>query len=87
MLSTVENANHETSAFAAHHGGVGKPMSMAPGSQRGLKKKKSAFGWLKKAFTMDEEERAAFEAKRQMQVEGKYYSNSGQKFLDGKRLR
>ncbi|KAH6609436.1 hypothetical protein Trco_002782 [Trichoderma cornu-damae] len=52
-----------------------------------LKKKKSAFGWLKKAFSMDEEERAAYEARKAMQYQGSYYNADPPKFLDGRRLR
>ncbi|KAL7787828.1 hypothetical protein V8C37DRAFT_258425 [Trichoderma ceciliae] len=52
-----------------------------------LKKKKSAFGWLKKAFSMDEEERAAYEARKAMQYQQSYYNDDPPKFLDGKRLR
>ncbi|RFU72646.1 hypothetical protein TARUN_9606 [Trichoderma arundinaceum] len=52
-----------------------------------LKKKKSAFGWLKKAFSMDDEERAAYEARKAMQYQGSYYNADPPKFLDGKRLR
>ncbi|KAK2068273.1 hypothetical protein P8C59_002921 [Phyllachora maydis] len=33
-----------------------------------LKKKRSAFGWLKKAFSLDENERAVFEAKKREQA-------------------
>lgn len=60
-------------------------------SNRTLKKKKSsAFGWLKKAFTMSEEERAAFEARKNMAYQpyqDSYYKDKSPKFLDGKRLR
>ncbi|KAL7799507.1 hypothetical protein V8C43DRAFT_302961 [Trichoderma afarasin] len=52
-----------------------------------LKKKKSAFGWLKKAFSMDEEERAAYEQRKAMQFEQSYYNADPPKFLDGRRLR
>ncbi|KAK7218019.1 hypothetical protein V2G26_006022 [Clonostachys chloroleuca] len=52
-----------------------------------LKKKKSAFGWLKKAFTMDDEERAAFEARKTLQYSENYYKDKNPKFLDGKRMR
>lgn len=52
-----------------------------------LKKKKSAFGWLKKAFSMDEEERAAYEARRTMQYQESYYNADPPKFLDGRRVR
>lgn len=57
-----------------------------------VKKKRSAFGWLKKAFSLDEEERAMFEArKRAMPVnyyQPFYGSPDGQspRYLDGKRI-
>ncbi|KAJ9130867.1 hypothetical protein NKR23_g11982 [Pleurostoma richardsiae] len=60
--------------------------SMA-GSTRTLKKKRSAFGWLKKAFSLDEEERAAFERQKREQVANPYYDGRSPKFLDGKRIR
>jgi hypothetical protein len=50
-----------------------------------LKKKRSAFGWLKKAFALDEDERAAFEAKRQQQNPNLYLDSRSPRFLDGKR--
>lgn len=50
-----------------------------------LKKKRSAFGWLKKAFALDEEERLAFEARKQQQTPNLYYDERSPKFLDGKR--
>lgn len=51
-----------------------------------LKKKRSAFGWLKKAFSLDEEERAAFEAKKQQHGAGPYYEGRSPRFLDGRRI-
>ncbi|KAI0874856.1 hypothetical protein GGS24DRAFT_322533 [Hypoxylon argillaceum] len=51
-----------------------------------LKKKKSAFGWLKKAFTLDDEEREEFQARKQQQAVNPYYEARSPKFLDGKRL-
>ncbi|KAI1104595.1 hypothetical protein F4804DRAFT_332132 [Jackrogersella minutella] len=51
-----------------------------------LKKKRSAFGWLKKAFSLDEEERAEFEARRTQQAPNPYYEGRSPRFLDGKRL-
>lgn len=51
-----------------------------------LKKKKSAFGWLKKAFTLDDEEREEFQARKQQQALNPYYEARSPKFLDGKRL-
>lgn len=53
-----------------------------------LKKKRSAFGWLKKAFSLDDEERAAFEQKRRDQALPNPYSEPrAPRFLDGKRIR
>ncbi|KAK1757374.1 hypothetical protein QBC47DRAFT_296790 [Echria macrotheca] len=55
-------------------------------NSRGLKKKRSAFGWLKKAFSLDEEERAAFEAKKKEQMRNPYFDERSPKYLDGKRI-
>ncbi|KAK3330134.1 hypothetical protein B0H66DRAFT_46958 [Apodospora peruviana] len=60
-------------------------MTSESGASR-LKKKRSAFGWLKKAFSLDEEERAAFEQKRREQTRNPYYDARSPLFLDGKRL-
>ncbi|KAI1160727.1 hypothetical protein F5B18DRAFT_663650 [Nemania serpens] len=51
-----------------------------------VKKKKSAFGWLKKAFTLDDDEREEFQARKQQQTLNPYYEARSPKFLDGKRL-
>lgn len=53
-----------------------------------IKKKRSAFGWLKKAFALDESERAEFEARKNQQADSNqlYQEQRGRKFLDGKRL-
>lgn len=56
------------------------------GTNRTVKKKRSAFGWLKKAFSLDEEERAAFEERRRQQPVNQYYDGRSPKFLDGKRM-
>ncbi|KAI1772638.1 hypothetical protein F4818DRAFT_134392 [Hypoxylon cercidicola] len=53
---------------------------------KALKKKRSAFGWLKKAFSLDDEERAQFEARRAQQAPNPYYEGRSPKYLDGKRL-
>ncbi|KAI6086672.1 hypothetical protein F4821DRAFT_269838 [Hypoxylon rubiginosum] len=53
---------------------------------KALKKKRSAFGWLKKAFSLDDEERAEFEARRAQQAPNPYYEGRSPKYLDGKRL-
>ncbi|KKF92144.1 hypothetical protein CFO_g5504 [Ceratocystis platani] len=57
------------------------------GTHRQVKKKKSKFGWLKKAFQLDEEEKAAFEARRQMNARNLYYEDRSGQFLDGRRIR
>ncbi|KAI2626004.1 hypothetical protein GGS26DRAFT_592781 [Hypomontagnella submonticulosa] len=51
-----------------------------------LKKKRSAFGWLKKAFSLDDDERAEFEARRTQQAHNPYYEGRSPKFLDGRRV-
>ena len=53
-----------------------------------VKKKKSSFGWLKKAFSLSEEERKIFEEKRRAAPQPREYA-VGRKpqFLDGKRIR
>ncbi|KAJ4165194.1 hypothetical protein LMH87_006836 [Akanthomyces muscarius] len=60
-------------------------------TDRQLKKKKSAFGWFKKAFTMDEDERAAFEARKAAasppQQQQRYYDPNTPRFIDGRRIR
>lgn len=64
-------------------------MSHTP-SGRQVKKKKSAFGWLKKAFTMDDDERAAFEARKAVAAQGSnnyYNQQDSPRFLDGRRIR
>lgn len=57
-------------------------------TERQLKKKKSAFGWFKKAFTMDEDERAAFESRKAAGgPDQRYYDPNTPRFIDGKRIR
>ena len=65
----------------------GTAMTNKSGGGKTVKKKRSAFGWLKKAFALDEEERAAFEQKKQEQMANPYYEAKSQQFLDGKRIR
>lgn len=82
-LSRVMTSNTTTTS-----GGGGG----ADSARNTVKKKRSAFGWLKKAFSLDEEERAMFEArKRAMPVnyyQPFYGSADGQspRYLDGKRI-
>ncbi|EEY17672.1 conserved hypothetical protein [Verticillium alfalfae VaMs.102] len=61
--------------------------SQASGTTQKLKKKRSAFGWLKKAFSLDEEERMAYEARKQQTLQNPYYDARSPKYLDGKRVR
>lgn len=75
MLSKVTTLTYDSSTT---QGGKG---------EKRLKKKKSAFGWLKKAFSLSEEEKAAFEARRAAQDRNLYYENRSNKFLDGRRVR
>ena len=56
-----------------------------------VKKKKSGFGWLKKAFSLSEEEKAEFEErKRRIQMEDEYARTQARGrervFLDGRRV-
>ncbi|EDO03780.1 hypothetical protein SS1G_06261 [Sclerotinia sclerotiorum 1980 UF-70] len=52
-----------------------------------VKKKRSAFGWLKKAFSLSEEERAEYEERKRRQDPDPYYERRPpRQFLDGKRL-
>ncbi|KAI2626391.1 hypothetical protein GGS21DRAFT_540875 [Xylaria nigripes] len=65
---------------------MGHVMNAESANGKKLKKKKSAFGWLKKAFTLDDEERQQFQARMQQQPSNQYYEARSPKFLDGKRL-
>ena len=61
----------------------------ANGEKKKVKKKRSAFGWLKKAFSLSEEERAAFEERRRLaEVEAKQYYEGAEerRWVDGKRV-
>ncbi|KAI8961942.1 hypothetical protein F5Y11DRAFT_357366 [Daldinia sp. FL1419] len=60
--------------------------TLNPETQKAVKKKRSAFGWLKKAFSLDDEERAEFEARRAQQAPNPYYETRSPKYLDGKRV-
>jgi hypothetical protein len=54
-----------------------------------VKKKRSAFGWLKKAFSLSEEEKIAFEQRKRLaSVEARtYYEGSEERrWIDGKRV-
>jgi hypothetical protein len=59
------------------------------GERKKVKKKRSAFGWLKKAFSLSEEEKAAFEERRRMatvEAQQYYEGASENRWLDGKRI-
>ncbi|RSL46358.1 hypothetical protein CEP54_013896 [Fusarium duplospermum] len=79
-LSSVTTATYDDAATV-----TSRATTQAGGKR--VKKKKSAFGWLKKAFSMDEDEKAEYEARRAMQYHDNYYDGHSPKFLDGKRLR
>lgn len=67
--------------------GTATPTIRSPGEAKSPKKKKSTFGWFKKAFSLDEEERAEFEARRARAQMDRYYDGNSPKFLDGRRIR
>jgi hypothetical protein len=55
-----------------------------------VKKKRSAFGWLKKAFALSEEEKMAFEERRRRtdwEDQQRYSERPRQRWVDGKRVR
>lgn len=57
-----------------------------------IKKKRSAFGWLKKAFSLSEEEKAAFEEKKTKNelanddYRKDYYQKPKPRWVDGKKV-
>lgn len=79
-LSSVTTATYDDAATVAS-----RATTQAGGKR--VKKKKSAFGWLKKAFSLDEDEKADYEARKAMQYRDNYYEGHSPKFLDGKRIR
>ncbi|CEI41146.1 hypothetical protein FVEN_g3501 [Fusarium venenatum] len=83
-LSSVTSATNDDAATV-----TSRATTQAGGKR--LKKKKSAFGWLKKAFSLDEDEKAEYEARKAMQYQNQYqnqyYDGQSPKFLDGKRIR
>ncbi|KAL2675528.1 hypothetical protein Neosp_011714 [[Neocosmospora] mangrovei] len=79
-LSSVTTATYDDAATV-----TSRATTQAGGKR--VKKKKSAFGWLKKAFSMDEDEKAEYEARRAMQYRDNYYDGHSPKFLDGRRIR
>lgn len=85
MLSNVTMATYDDGAT------VVSGTTTRPGGKR-VKKKKSTFGWLKKAFSRDEDEKAEYQARKAMQYQAQsyqasYYDGKSPKFLDGKRVR
>ncbi|PHH61456.1 hypothetical protein CDD81_364 [Ophiocordyceps australis] len=84
--STTSSLSNVTMAPPDHR--TSAPVAPASSADRTLKKKKSALGgWFKKAFSLDEEERLQFEARRAMRSPDKYYDANSPKFLDGRRIR
>lgn len=55
-----------------------------------VKKKRSAFGWLKKAFALSEEEKAAFEERKRTPIvddyQSGYFEPPQRRWVDGKRV-
>ncbi|KAH7156565.1 hypothetical protein EDB81DRAFT_880879 [Dactylonectria macrodidyma] len=83
-LSSVTSATYDDTATMAS-----RATTQAGGKRL---KKKSALGWLKKAFSMDDDERAEYQARKAMQYNAaynpqQYFDSTSPKFLDGKRLR
>lgn len=97
-LSNLRYGHTHTPSQLGNRGGAPSTMGMTIASEmttmteggRKVKKKRSAFGWLKKAFSLSEEEKAAFEqrtrANDQSYREG-YYENTSRKWVDGRRIR
>lgn len=83
--SPYHNSTHQRNAPSAMGMSMLSNVTTMNQGNRTLKKKRSAFGWLKKAFSLDEEERAAFEAKKQQQNHDLYNDSRSPKFLDGRR--
>ncbi|POR35482.1 Uncharacterized protein TPAR_04301 [Tolypocladium paradoxum] len=81
-MSTLSNVT-----MATYDERAATPSARTLGGERTQKKKKSAFGWFKKAFSLDDEERAAFEARRATAQKDRYYESNSPKFLDGRRIR
>lgn len=65
----------------------GSGVEASPEPAKELKKKKSAFGWLKKAFALDEEEKARYEARKGISERNLYYEERSRTFLDGRRVK
>jgi hypothetical protein len=69
---------------------LSKMSQMTTATENGarVKKKKSGFGWLKKAFSLSEEEKKIFEEKRRAGPQPREYAADRKpQFLDGKRIR
>ena len=81
-MSTLSNVSYAT---YNHSQAPSRAKSVA--TSRQTKKKKGPFGWLKQAFSLDEEEKAAFEARKAAQHQQQYYDRNSPKFLDGRRIR
>lgn len=62
-------------------------MTMMTEGGKKVKKKRSAFGWLKKQFSLSEEEKAAFEERRRGVGTVQEERGGEQRWLDGRRIR
>ncbi|RDL33290.1 uncharacterized protein BP5553_08729 [Venustampulla echinocandica] len=97
-LSNLRYGHTHTPSQLGDRGGAPSTMGMTIASEmttmteggRKVKKKRSAFGWLKKAFSLSEEEKAAFEERtkaRDQSYRQGYYETTPRKWVDGKRIR
>lgn len=97
--SNGSNTSHLRQAHTPSALGYGRGASSAMGMSmmsdmttviengKKVKKKRSAFGWLKKAFALSEEEKAAFEERRRRTDRQADYERPPQRWIDGKRVR
>jgi hypothetical protein len=83
---TYDPHNHMMRPESGSSDGLGGARSASAAGGKSVKKKKSAFGWLRKAFTMDDEERAAFEARRMRHGDEYFPDARSPRFLDGRRV-
>ncbi|TVY37246.1 hypothetical protein LOCC1_G007859 [Lachnellula occidentalis] len=85
---TPSNLGTRRGAPSAMGMSVMTDMTMVTENGKKVKKKRSAFGWLKKQFSLSEEEKAAFEERRRGADQDRYRQERGQqRWLDGKRIR
>ncbi|TVY16590.1 hypothetical protein LARI1_G006167 [Lachnellula arida] len=85
---TQSNLGTRRGAPSAMGMSVMTDMTMMTENGKKVKKKRSALGWLKKQFSLSEEEKAAFEERKRGADQNHYQQERGQqRWLDGKRIR